>query len=311
MEKEALHPSDQDLLRTVDGELPTRRAAQVRAHLAACWACRARVAEIETTIADFVRANRQDADPQLPPIAGPRALLKARLAEAAPIPHRSGWRQLSFGMNPKSFAYVMGLALLIALGGRILYLQIARHEFSNPGNVYAASLPDPKLTPGSTHGLAFADLCSTDHDEVIRAVPNRVQQDVFREYGIAGARAADYEVDYLITPGLGGSDDILNLWPEPHYNTEWNSYVKDQLEDHLHHMVCEGEVGLASAQQDIASNWIFAYKKYFHTDKPLSNYSISMAPMSSTLAPSDTLFAISGFDLSCVRPAASCVSPYR
>jgi hypothetical protein len=292
MEKEVLHPSDQDLLRTVDGELPTRRAAQVRAHLAACWACRARVAEIETTIADFVRANRQDAGPQLPPIAGPRSLLKARLAEAAQIPPLSRWRQLSFGMNPKAFAYVMALALLIALGGRILYLQIATHEFNNSGTGYAAALPDPKLTPGSTRALALAELCSTGHDEVIRAVPNRLQQDVFREYGIAGARATDYEVDYLITPGLGGSDDIRNLWPEPHYNTEWNSYVKDQLEDHLHRLVCGGEVGLAAAQQDIASNWIFAYKKYFHTDKPLSNYSTSSAPTSATGAPSDTLFAI-------------------
>jgi|SRR5580658_573353 hypothetical protein len=292
MEKEALHPSDQDLLRTVDGELPTRRAAQVRAHLAACWTCRARVAEIETTIADFVRVNRQDTDPQPPPISGPRALLKARMAEAARIPHRSRWRQLSFGMNPKAFAYVMALALLIGLGGRILYLRATGHEFSNPGNVYAASLPNPKLTPGSTRALAFADLCSTGHDEVIRAVPNRLQQDVFREYGIAGARAADYEVDYLITPGLGGSDDIRNLWPEPHYNTEWNSYVKDQLEDHLHRLVCGGEVGLAAAQQDIAGNWIFAYKKYFHTDKPLSNYSTSRAPASATLAASGTLFAI-------------------
>src|SRR5208282_100936 len=292
MEKEALHPSDQDLLRTVDGELSTRRAAQVRAHLAACWVCRTRVAEIETTIADFVRANRQDADPQLPPIAGPRALLKARLAEAAQIPHRSGWRQLSFGMDTKALACVMALAVLIALGGRILYLQIARHELNNPGNAYAASLPNPKLTPGSTRALPFPDLCSTDHDEVIRAVPNRLQQDVFREYGIAGARAADYEVDYLITPGLGGSDDIRNLWPEPHYNTEWNSYVKDQLEDHLHRLVCGGEVGLDAAQRDIASNWIFAYKKYFHTDKPLSNYSATRVPTPSTLAPSDTLAAI-------------------
>ncbi len=35
-------------------------------------------------------------------------------------------------------------------------------------------------------------------------------------------------------------------------------------------MVCAGEVDLATAQRDIATDWIAAYKKYFHTDRPLS-----------------------------------------
>ena len=71
------------MLLAADGELSTRRAAQVHSHLADCWACRARMAEIEETIADFARAHRQTLDPQLPPIAGPRALLRAQLAELA------------------------------------------------------------------------------------------------------------------------------------------------------------------------------------------------------------------------------------
>jgi hypothetical protein len=35
-------------------------------------------------------------------------------------------------------------------------------------------------------------------------------------------------------------------------------------------MVCAGKVDLSTAQKDIASDWIAAYKKYFHTDAPLS-----------------------------------------
>jgi len=38
-----------------------------------------------------------------------------------------------------------------------------------------------------------------------------------------------YEVDYLITPELGGATDIRNLWP--YGDTVWNAHVKDQLED--------------------------------------------------------------------------------
>jgi hypothetical protein len=45
--------------------------------------------------------------------------------------------------------------------------------------------------------------------------------------------------------------------------------VKDALEDRLRELVCSGKVDLASAQRDISSDWIAAYRKYFHTDKPL------------------------------------------
>jgi hypothetical protein len=108
---------------------------------------------------------------------------------------------------------------------------------------------------------------------VDRPVSTTLEQQVFKEYGIAGAVPADYEIDYLISPGLGGSDDIRNLWPEPRYDTQWSSYVKDQLEDHLHAMVCGGKVNLAAAQRDIAQDWIAAYKKYFHTNQAIPRYS--------------------------------------
>jgi hypothetical protein len=79
-------------------------------------------------------------------------------------------------------------------------------------------------------------------------------------------------VDYLITPALGGADDIHNLWPESNRATGWNAQVKDALEDHLRELVCEGQVDLQTAQRDIATNWIEAYKKYFHTDRPLAGH---------------------------------------
>jgi len=35
-------------------------------------------------------------------------------------------------------------------------------------------------------------------------------------------------------------------------------------------MVCSGSLDLTEAQQEIAANWIEAYKKYFHTEMPIS-----------------------------------------
>ena len=82
MRYEESHLSDQDLAQAADGELAAARLAKVRAHLAACWPCRARMNEIEAAMISLVRLQREVLDARLPPIAGPRALLRARLAEA-------------------------------------------------------------------------------------------------------------------------------------------------------------------------------------------------------------------------------------
>ena len=53
------------------------------------------------------------------------------------------------------------------------------------------------------------------------------------------------------------------------YSAVWNARVKDALEEHLHEMVCAGELTLPAAQRDISKDWIATYKRYFHTDRPV------------------------------------------
>jgi anti-sigma factor RsiW len=48
------HPGEADLLLYVDGELSTRKAALLRAHLNACWACRVKAEKVEATISAFM-----------------------------------------------------------------------------------------------------------------------------------------------------------------------------------------------------------------------------------------------------------------
>jgi hypothetical protein len=43
-------------------------------------------------------------------------------------------------------------------------------------------------------------------------------------------------------------------------------------------MVCNGDLDLNEAQQELASNWISAYKKYFHTETPLNEPETSHRP---------------------------------
>jgi len=275
MPSKDIHLSDQEMLLAADGELSTDGAAQVHSHLAECWACRARMAEIEETIADFARAHRHTLDPQLPPIAGPRALLRAQLAELASEHDSNSWRRLLHFTSATRAAAFLCAAVLIAtvVGG----ISVRRSTLRRANSIVAAfergALPDRRLTPGATRSVAISDVCAVAHEEVVEEVSTPLRQEVFREYGIVNAHPDDYEVDYLIAPGLGGAEDIHNLWPEPYTSRTWNAHVKDALEERLHEMVCGGELDLSTAQRDIATDWIAAYKKYFHTDRPLALHS--------------------------------------
>lgn len=269
MKNEDAHLSDQQLLLSVEGELSAREEKLVRTHLDACWACRARCKELEDTIAGFVRAYQSDFAGKLPPIAGPRALLKAQLSQLAAGDAR---RRPGGFYFLRRFAWPMAAALcgLLALGLLLYRSGIARRSQSQAREM-AVSSPDSRLTPGATLLASRWAVCAQVNIKN-KAVPVALQRAVFQEYGLQGADPRAYEVDYLVTPALGGADDIHNLWPHSYSATAWNAQVKDALEDRLREMVCDGSLDLAAAQREIAANWIAAYKKYFHTDQPLPEH---------------------------------------
>ena len=133
------------------------------------------------------------------------------------------------------------------------------------------AIPRSDLTPGAVRSVAVKDVCRAELSGNADVLPV-VQRELFAEYGMANAEMRAYEVDYLITPALGGSDDIRNLWPQPYASSPWNAYVKDALEDLLRRKVCSGQLDLATAQHEIAVNWVAAYQKYFHTRWPLPQH---------------------------------------
>ena len=259
MLRKPVHLTDEDLLRVLDGELSRRRGKQAHAHLAACSLCRSRSRELEATLEEFASLRRDTQEP-LPSPTGARALLKARLAGAAALAPPVRWYRFLHILSPVRSAACICLIAFVSVF-------FVRHF--QPQQTVAA-VPDRNLTPGATRPVSLGDVCSMAHEEVVSDVPAFLRQQVFREYGIVNPRPGDYEIDYLIAPGLGGAEDIHNLWPEPATSSAWNAHVKDALEERLHQLVCAGKLDLPTAQRAIASDWIMAYKTYLGTEAVLT-----------------------------------------
>src|SRR6266481_5314453 len=121
--------------------------------------------------------------------------------------------------------------------------------------------PDSKLTPGATFDVTLQDVSVPGYSKKVRNVTAELKREVYAEYGITEHQPGQYEVDHLIPLSIGGSNSIKNLWPES-YRPVWNARVKDRLEDRLHALVVNGKLDLETAQREIATDWIAAYKKY-------------------------------------------------
>jgi hypothetical protein len=236
------HLSDEDLLLAADGELAARRLRQVKRHLESCWTCRARKAALEHTIADVVDCyHSQDVHSTIG--GSGEAGLRARLAAASAPPVQ----------QPRQWTWLTGAACALAMA-----LTAGVLVTNRPASV----IPNPALTPGEAVAVSTSNVCGANSGKANQEVPDQLKEAVFKEYGLNNAPRNAYEVDFLITPALGGSAGIRNLWPEPYNSSAWNAHTKDVLENRLHSLVCSGQVDLSTAQREIASNWVEAYKKY-------------------------------------------------
>ncbi|MCL6538054.1 MAG: hypothetical protein K6T28_05675 [Acidothermus sp.] len=148
--------------------------------------------------------------------------------------------------------------------------------------------PDPRLTPGETFpGVTAADVCTPGWATAHRNVSESTRLAVFAAYGIDYSLHANYELDHLIPLELGGDNSPRNLWPEPLVQDDPHSGKpdKDQLENHLHDLVCHGQLSLPVAQHAIATNWLAAWYTYEPipiTGEPIPHGSVTVTQSSSS-----------------------------
>lgn len=261
MNNKSNHLSQLELLQLHDNEMDDKSRVKALIHLAACNDCASafeKLGSLSKEINTLLRPKFSSQEDE-----GQRESLQ-RLIRTESL------RQQQMIHSKRFLSTVAYAALgLVALG--LSSYAIYQRAFSwQQGRALILSAPDRNLTPGDAKPISFADICPAKDNDKDPPVSDITVRSVFKEYGIsAHGGQKNFQVDYLISPQLGGTNHIRNLWPQPYEATIWNARVKDALEDRLHLMVCNGEIDLGVAQHAIATDWIGAYKLYFHTQSPV------------------------------------------
>ena len=133
-------------------------------------------------------------------------------------------------------------------------------------SVFAADLPNLKLTPGVARVVTQDTLCTTS-TKLVRHTSADTKRQVYAEYGLvprhdpkcSGPKNSCYEVDHLIPLEAGGADVKSNLWIQIYDGTN-NANDKDHLEDFLNKKICANKMTMQQAQTCIAKDWIACKK---------------------------------------------------
>ena len=262
------HLTDQELLMQLDEELPMGQRASALAHFEQCLECQARRGRMARAAGDYSALYRSDRAEPAAVQDHARERLRGELEEIGRTP--PGWLGATLGFGSLTMPrWALVSAALMATAWLIQVTAPSRlRQASGVVAVDHGALPSSTLTPGATWNVSVAELCATGTRE-LRPIPLAVRQQVLRNYGMENVPTDEYELDYLITPELGGAPDARNLWPQRYGSRVWNAHVKDDLERLLPRMVCNQEIRLETAQREIARDWIAAYRTYFKTDAPL------------------------------------------
>ena len=118
--------------------------------------------------------------------------------------------------------------------------------------------PRQDLTPGATMQVELETLCEPGYTLQVRHVTQGMKKKVFKRYGLDWSKRSNYEVDHFINLGIGGSNDITNLWPQA-YEPRPGAHEKDAAEDYLRHKVCGDGLPVERAQGLMRADWVKVY----------------------------------------------------
>jgi hypothetical protein len=133
--------------------------------------------------------------------------------------------------------------------------KVISSEKSGAKNIY----PNLELTPGSVITVNSSVICRSGYSSEVRDVSVSLKKKVYSEYNIKYPQnRGSYEVDHFIPLELGGSNEITNLWLEPS-EPRPGFHEKDMVENYLHDQVCNHNMSLVEAQNQIKNDWYSVY----------------------------------------------------
>ena len=155
---------------------------------------------------------------------------------------------------------------------KLLYTLLLTISFSAYADV--PQKPNSVMTPGAINVEANKNvICNVgytagvdSHGNKVRDVPESLKQHIYDQYKI-DRKSDRFEIDHLISLQLGGSNDAKNLWPQSYTTQPYNAYMKDDLENKMKKMICEGKILQEQAQKEISSDWTKAYETYVRSYK--------------------------------------------
>src|SRR5271157_2599637 len=138
--------------------------------------------------------------------------------------------------------------------------------------------PNPSLTPGAELTTDASAICTPGYASSVRNVSTATKKQVYAEYGVSYPQALGaYEVDHFIPLGIGGSNDLKNLWLEPATPTPC-FHQKDQFENFEHRQVCNGTISVAEAQSRMVSDWYLYWEGEVEGAPPATAAQVPSAP---------------------------------
>ena len=106
-------------------------------------------------------------------------------------------------------------------------------------------------------------ICVSGYTKTIRppvSYTDPLKAELMRSYRLSGPASA-YELDHFIPLELGGNPvSRSNLWPQA-YAPVPGAHEKDKVENYLRGQVCGGQLSLAEAQRQIASDWVSVWNR--------------------------------------------------
>jgi hypothetical protein len=206
------HLTDHDLLRCLDDELSTSRKVAIDRHLRECETCRRRRAAIEQTAAVASHAYRAVSDTGQTLGASRERLmdLLSREARASASPASRAGVTIRMATPRRALAWSAATAIAAMVAWMSMAIAPAGlFPGANPGT----SLPMSSITPGATWEVTAEDLCAgTRHTRTITAA---MRTQVLNAYGMERVPTDQYELDYLITPELGGATLLIVALERP------------------------------------------------------------------------------------------------